>query len=331
MQQEKESTSNSFVRWLSVVFLVLLALLVAGSFLRSAQPFVISHGIIIVLFLMAVVVLSEAFHSLSLGQLLTLSRQVKAAEKEKESLRKDNTDLRNSLITLASNVSQSQVTTNINGLDLLLLRKALGVVPASKEDDDEEEEERESVAQCPTEELASHPVAPSQEQRDDWVLRRKIHSEIERLLLEKFAAKYGLSTLEIQKEVQFGAGIESIDPIMERRIIYDGYIKTPQKEYFIEINANGGSFHPGRSDRLYVMLAKVLFYRQAKQVEAELVLLLPLLPDESQAYQYAWRSTRSLEWFQPAISNGLLRVESFPVNKDEYMRIREQAERETAS
>lgn len=79
------------------------------------------------------------------------------------------------------------------------------------------------------------------------------------------------------------------------------------------------------------MLSKVLFYRQAKQVEAELVFLLPDLPEEFQEDRNELRSVRALEWFQPAISNGLLRVETFPVSKDEYLQLRERIEAERAS
>lgn len=311
--EEKTESPNWFVRILSLLFLVLLSGLAVASFVFTEPKFGISSGILSVIGIMTVLILAEAFHTLSVGKLLTLSRQVKDGEKEKGELKKDNADLRASLINLATNVHQSQVTTNISGADLPLLRQALGVIPTAQSKEEEEAEERENRV-----------ARPAIAEREDWEARRRLHERLDEILLQKFLAKYSLSGLELLKNVEFGMGIESVDPIMNRRVIYDGYIKTAQKEYFIEARANR-TFHPMWVDRMYVMLAKVLFYRQAKKTEAELVLLLPEIPEGTEERQDRWRDAKALEWFQPAISNGLLRVESFAITQAEYEHLKRQA------
>jgi len=64
---------------------------------------------------------------------------------------------------------------------------------------------------------------------------------------------------------------------MDRKIIFDGYYKTHEYENFIEVKrANISSI---MFDRIYVLLAKILFYRQAKNTDAFLTLLLFDLPE----------------------------------------------------
>ena len=310
---EEQRSPNWFVRALSLLLLILLACLVTASFILSVPKFIISSGIIIVILVMTVLVLAEVFNTLSIGKLIILSRQIKDTEARKDEIKKDNVELRSALLNLATNVHQSQVTTNISGADLPLLRQALGVVPATQTKSDEDTEDREQ--------REAHAAVAS---RDDWAVRRRLYRKLDEHLLQKFIERYSLTGLDLLKDVEFGTGIESIDPIMDRRVVYDGYIKTSQKEYFIEARANG-MFHPMWADRMYVMLAKVFFYRQAKKVEAELVLLVPELPEGLDERHDRWHDARSLGRFQPAIGSGLLRVESFAVTKAEYDGMRELA------
>ncbi len=76
MAQEK----NWFVRSLILVFTMLLAAMVAVSFTLGSERYAVNSGIIIVLLLITVLILSEGFNNLSIGKLLTLSREI---EKEK--------------------------------------------------------------------------------------------------------------------------------------------------------------------------------------------------------------------------------------------------------
>lgn len=308
---------NWFVRILSLLFLCLLSGLAIASFLFTEPKFGISSGILSVIGIMTVLILAEAFHTLSVGKFLTLSRQVKDAEKEKSELKKDNADLRALLISFATNVHQSQVTTNISGADLPLLRQALGVIPAAQSKEEEEVNEQEKRA-----------PRPAIVDAEDIKFRVRLLRRIELILLEKFLAKYSLSSLDLLRKVEFGMGIESVDPIMSGRVIYDGYIKTAQKEYFIATKGNHPSLYRIPPERMYVMLAKILFYRQAKKTEAELVLLLPEIPEWPDEHWYRWPDGKELEWFQPAIGNGLLRIESFAITQEEYEHLKRQARNE---
>ncbi len=332
MEEKKEE--NWFLRSLIIAFLVLLTVLICLHFWRANPAYGISNGLIILVGIMTLVVLSEGFSSLSLGQFISLNKQVKEAEKDKFELRKDNSELRVALVNLATNVSQSQVTTNINGASIPMLQKVLGVIPAEDSSDKEKEEEikhpLEGVqgnAKLPQPELRAQAIGQDEVggQSSDHRFKRRVMEKLEDLLFEKFSSKYSLPLIEISRDVQFGSGAESIDPIMDRRTLFDGYIKTQQREYFIEVRHTGLQ-SVFIADRVYVMLAKILFYRQAKKSEAELVLLIPEMPETDPTDQRI-SSNRFFEWFKPAMSNNLLRVERFNISAAEYKEIQEQVKR----
>jgi hypothetical protein len=230
-------------------------------------------------------------------------------------------ELRASLVTLATNLHQSQVTTNISGMDIATLRRALGVVEASP---DEKKKEDDEIAEVITHVTEAKDKAMPRDIEDTYEFRRALRERIETELFRRFLDKYKIPPLELRREVRFDAGIENIDPIMSRNIIYDGYVRTEQKEYFIEASPLLGGQSILRADRLYVQLAKVLFYRQVKKVDAELVYLDAVLPEEA-SDRYANRSRgRLLEWFQPAIAGGLLRIETFALSSDNFSQLKDQ-------
>jgi hypothetical protein len=302
---ESASKPSWVTRILTVAFLGFLGYLVIVSFYKASPSFAISAGILIILALMTVLVLSEAFNSFSIGKLLTLSREVEISTREKQEIKTDNVELRKALVQLAVNVHQSQVnaTINTNGVDLL---KALGVVKADKSDEDQEQEVK--LPTVPAEFVAL-------QDREARMKSYRIRSMADALAFDKYIEANALPKIDVEREIQFSASFENLDPIMERKIVFDGYMKTPNKEYFFEVR-NHRNVTPMFWDRLYVMLSKVLFYREAKKVPTELILIISKLPEpdgESEGRYFE----RFIQAFQPAIASGILRVEQIEISQSE--------------
>lgn len=204
-----------------------------------------------------------------------------------------------------------------------ILQQMIGVVKADKKPEDEEISEpnitEESKGEC---QLSGTDVQPNDNQQVKGEkapprLNPRMMRRIEYEAMNKYLKKYDIPELEIIRDVEFTPSFVGIDPIMERRIIFDGYIKTPMKEIFIEVTR---AIQPMSMvfDRIYVQLAKILFYRQAKNIKVELVLILVDLPAQ---YLHRYSSNNALERFiqafQPAIGNSLLRIETISFSEDE--------------
>jgi hypothetical protein len=307
---EQKSSPNYFVRIGIIAVVLYICYLVCSSFLLGPDPHVITNGIIVLLTMIILLVLAESFNSISFGSILGLKRDVQKAEDEKQEAKSEVRELRTTLLSMATNVHQSQVTTNISGLDVPTLRRVLGIAEASPEDKAKSKD---------VEEEKSAPLSPTPDvtQKVDYEAGRKLRARLENELFERFSSKYNIPGLEIRREVKIESGLEISDPIMDRPIIYDGYVRSSGKEYFIEVSTSSSLGMSGvMADRLYVALAKVLFYRQIKKVDAELVFIYSILPDTVEL-QGRTPVTRILQWFQPAISNGLLRAEGFTFSQEE--------------
>lgn len=306
-------------RTLTVVFLSFLGFLVIESFYKASPAYAITAGILFILALMAILVLSEAFNTFSLGQLLTLSREVSKSTQEKQELKTDNTELRKALVQLAVNVHQSQVNATINtsGVDLL---HALGVVKAEKKEEDVEQEVKQPAT-------TAEVVSPSE--RESVMHSYRIKQIADSLALDKYIAANSIPKIDVERDIKFSSSFENLDPIMERRITFDGYMKSPSKEYFFEVR-NSKNLSPMFWDRLYVMLSKILLYREAKKVPTELIMIITKLPD-SETESGPRYFERFIQAFQPAIAGGLLRVEQIEITPEELIMITDQAQAQQAA
>lgn len=316
-----EPTNNKpswVTRALTVAFLSFLGFLVIESFYKASPAYAITAGILVILSLMAILVLSEAFNTFSLGRLLTLSREVSKTTQEKQELRTDNTELRKALVQLAVNVHQSQVNATINtsGVDLL---HALGVVKAEKKDEDIEQEVKQPTAAVEVLSFSEH---------ESPLHSLRIKQLADSLALDKYIAANSIPKIDVERDIQFSSSFENLDPIMERRITFDGYMKSASKEYFFEVR-NSKNMSPMSWDRLYVMLSKILFYREAKKVPTELILIITKLP-ETEPESGPRYFERFIQAFQPAIAGGLLRVEQIEITQEEFSVLMEQVRVQTA-
>lgn len=310
---ESPQKPNWFVRVLIIAFSALLVWMVYASFTKSASPFTINAGIITLIAIITIVILSESFNNLSIGQLISLSRQKEKIEKDNEKLSQDNANLNLQIVQMAQIVTsfkQTQINSNTPTY-IFTQPQNLGVVQAPQE---------EKISESAVEESATaKDVVPEETRRLSSYIRSKTYRKIEELSLNKYREINNLPILDFQKDVKFSEAFEKIDPIMERGIIFDGYLSTPSKEYFFEVRV-GNISNPMFWDRLYIMLAKILFYRQAKNIQAELTLINAEIPEEMADRHYN-SPERFFQTFQPAIANNLLKIETIKFSKDEYEEI----------
>jgi len=71
-------------------------------------------------------------------------------------------------------------------------------------------------------------------------------------------------------------------------------------------------------ERIYLMLSKINYYRSIKRINAYLFLVLINRPDEEQNETTLERIQRE---FEPAITNGLLRIRIVEITEEETNKI----------
>ena len=229
----------------------------------------------------------------------------------------ENRDLRAQVLSITANLNQRQSTTTIQGIPFTPeILKSFGVVPVTESEAEEEAEEEvgepvsaeaASKAAAPADQAGPHTERPTARISPIWNLRnRRI---LESLVLERYFEKAGLPTIDLMQEIRFTKNFSGLDPIMEREIKFDGYLRHNNKEYFFEVRRNAIGPSVMLAYRLYVLLAKILAYKNAKDVDAELRLISYSLPDHEENERHQRYSERFFEWFEPAIRNNLFRVE----------------------
>lgn len=295
--------SNRFSRIIIVLLIAFIAAIVIISFVWGSSKFSLTNEIITLILVLVVLALSEVFDNFSIANLITVQKEKKEKENEINKVSAENKELRAQLTTIISN-SITNRNMNIFGFSKDDLVQVAGVEQAESEDVEEKKEEEFSAA--------------SKSSKDDFALRRKMRPEIENLVLNYFCREKKISALSIVKEVKFSNEFIGIDPIMDRNIIFDAYYKSIQEEFFIEIKIELSSMF---FYNLYYYLSKVLYYRKANQLQAKVILLLPILPEsywQGRIYRGKERMIRSVqETFAPAIKNNLLEIIPVEVSEEE--------------
>lgn len=294
---ERENT-NTFVRALIVGLVLALCTLSFFNFFWRDPPFEISSGLLALISLIVLLSLSEMFDHLTFGTILSLKRKVEEEKASKEILHEDNQALRSQLVTLVANIQQSQVNNTFNAPPEAWA-KLLGVVPSQEPVAKEDVEEQVSPTETtPPEQLETVRLSARQ--------RYERQRAAESVAIRKYLDSMQVPQSERLLNVEFSASFQNIDPVMDRRIVFDAYVKVDARERFIEATRARTTFM--LADRLYVMLTKIWLYRQAKKVQAELIFLLVDAEDDDSGEKRS--SNRLLEYFRPAIANDILRVES---------------------
>lgn len=284
-----ERKSNWFVRVLIVLLCLFLTGLIGYRFFVFTPLGDLSPGVLVVLALVVVLVLSESFDSFSIGKLLSLSREVVKKQTEVAEVKRENLELRSQIITIASNVSQHQSSTNIVGLPDTLARM-FSVSPAPEE----EVREKQAEDQPPRQALAAEKPT-----------RRVDQDRLEEKAITRFLELNNLQQFPVVREAKLMAQMEVADPISTSGPIFDGYLNTLDAEIFVEVRPVGRYGLMMFRERLYLMLSKLYHYRVLKKTNVYLTLVLTTLPDDEVRPSFV---NRILGEFQPAITNGLLKV-----------------------
>ncbi|MBQ0933660.1 hypothetical protein [Ideonella alba] len=286
---------SNFVRVLVVLICLLFGAMVTYKYFFLDPKGDISPGLLVLLAFFLVLVLSESFDNFSIGQLLSLGRQLEAKAEENKSLKVENAELRGHLVSVATSMTQHQTSTNIVGLPESLAR-AFAVQQAPED---------EVQAKRTQEEAAPQPPEPAIARVD----RRKL----EEVTITKFLAANGWQQYSLLREAKLTSQFAITDPVSDEAPLFDGYVTVPDAEVFIEVRNSSLSAAFFR-ERLYMMLTKIYHYRAAKKSNVFLALVLVSIPGEERRESSIQRILRD---FQPAISNGLLRVAEIAVPQEE--------------
>lgn len=303
---------NWFVRTLIILLCIFIGGLIYFNFFWTCPPAQISTGLLVLVAFLTVLVLSEAFDNFSIAKLISLSKTVKETDNKNQELKKENSDLRHQIVSISTSISQKQINSTFVLTDELA--KMLSVRQAEEPEKQQKQKETEQEAEQETTTTTTTTTPPTQEP----ATRRFINSRrYEEIALPKFLATEGLSQLPIISDAKFTNQFQQIDPISEFSPIFDGYIKTIDTEIFIEMRIKNRSMIMLR-ERLYLMLSKINYYRNIKRVNAYLFLVLILRPDEEQNESTLDRIKKE---FEPAITNGLLRIREIEITTEENQQI----------
>ncbi|MHB8086703.1 MAG: hypothetical protein ACYDH2_00490 [Anaerolineaceae bacterium] len=313
MEQKKV---NWFVRVLIIMSILLIVFLIFMSFYNQPNQFEISSGIVILLGLITLLILSEVYDNLSLGKIISVSRQINQIKEEKKELITENTQLRNQMIQTMQNfvnlkIAQLNSNTNINanGLDIVSLLKDLKVIQVQN---NENEGVNEGVIEGINEdETQQETQIENLSEQNDFFTRRKFAKGLKKEVIYQYLLLHQLSSIELKTDVEFSENFRYIDPIMDKRIIFDGYLNYGAKEYFFGVIAKDAFLS---TEKLYIQLAKIFFYKQFKNIDTELILIFVFTPN------YERMNTlikRVREYFQPALQKQLLRIEDMTLDEQQ--------------
>lgn len=275
-------------------FCLLLVAMIVYRFAWVDPKGEIGAGIISLLCLLLVLVLAESFDNFTVGQLFSVSREVKKKEKEVDKLEKQNAHLLSQLISVSNSQSQNQHHTNVYG--------DYHVAPSVRKASEEEVRDKQ-INEAPA---TSPPVEPARA-RMNW-------RKAEELGLKKYLALRSIHPSNLIEDAKLVNQFQGIDPISSYQFIFDGYLKEQEHETFVELRSNTFMSSVFR-DRLYVMLSKINHYRTAKRVDAHLDLVLMRIPNEESRTSLSVDSF--LGGFEPAIAGGLLKVISIDFTEEE--------------
>lgn len=303
-QKEKtpfEHVCDFLIKIAYLLIFSLLICLIIGTFLdldfipRNSQIYPQSLIIVCLAFIFTLV-LSKKYESISIFKILELKRSLKDSKNENLILEKKNSELLNHIISISNThiQTQSQGVINVNGANLENLKQIFGVEQISTEEKEKQEQEEKQAIQ---------EIEEQKQNRRNEIerIRQAVSAILDAILKDQ---------PESMKEVKFNNFMYN-DPIAKDiRTIFDGYYRTYDEEVFVEIK-RGNILPPFIFDRLYHMLNKIYLYRQIKNTNIYLRLILLNLEDSDKTYIF---KKRIEQYFENAIKNGLLTVEVFGEN-----------------
>jgi len=290
--------TNRFVRLLIVALCLFIAMLILSKFYVFPPLGQLNAGVLTLLGLLVILVLSESFDNFSLGKLMTLSREVEKKTEEVKTVKNENLELRIQMVSMVTSVSQQQSNANFFGFPDNYA-KMFKVDKATEEELEEKAEEEEKA---------------SEEQPSKRPIKRINHRRLDEKVMKKFSEERNLQEFRLMQQVKLSSHFEAVDPISTITPIFDAYIPSTESDEFIEIKTIGRWLSPMIRDRLYFMLSKLYHYSSMKKKRAFLTLVLVKLYNSENNDN---RPLRLFEEFQPAISNGLLNIQTIELSEAE--------------
>lgn len=298
MNTNNPNSTKDVKRGLYLLWLLIL-ILIAVSFLFSKPPFTITAEISILIGFLVLLVLSNDFDSFSIYKVITLSRTIKEKESANEKLVKENTELKNQLISVVSNSNQNQSNTHVT-VNAAGHSEVTHVITATEPEKEEKRNETDD----------------SIDGRNNS--RRAVSfSKIEEYLLPKVIDKEGLDSTSLVRSAKLVGAIEQVDPINEHSPVFDGYIRSENTEVFFEVKSIGSG--PILREKLYFMLNKINYYRLTQKVNATLYLVLVTRPHDDAQMQERQKQQidKILKEFEPASKIGILEVRHTEISDKE--------------
>lgn len=291
---------NWWVRAQVLVLIVLLVVMAGYRFAWVAPVGNIDAGLLTVAALAVILILSESFDNFSIGKWISISREVKKKEKEVEKLEAQNSSLISQMISLSNHQAQSQSSTNVYG-DY----HAAGRVEQATAEEVQESQRREAALEG--DQANASPATAEPPTRPPALNIRAV----ENFAIDRYCLQKAIEVSSVIRDAKLIIDFRGVDGISNTNPIFDGYIRSPGSEVFLEIRPNFAS--SAFRDRLYMMLSKIDHYRNRSGTDTRLDLIVLRLPSRP-APQY---EIRLLEEFRPAISSNRLTVTEFVVTEQQ--------------
>lgn len=320
----KEKTrANSKI--LMAILLVIMTGIVLVSFFVSEPRFTISNGVIYLLGLMIFVIFFDSIEDFSIANIITLKKEVKEKKEEVNKLSSENTELRTQLTSIVTasihNQNLNNVVLGFGDSFLKYARVEQVPEPDSSGNNATEPSEETEPSNIGNNGMTGQPVS--------GFMRSQFFRHTEQIMINKYAVLKEVPFESVQQNVRFANYLDAKDPIMEHRAIFDGYIKRPLEEVFIETTYTTQGVNSYY--RWYYMISLILQYAKTNKKSAKLVLLTPKLPDSVLAQLSNVGVVRNVDReiervrnnFQPAIQNGFLEIVPIELTEDECAAILE--------
>ena len=113
MENMENNPKNWFVRILIILFCLGIASMIFFNFFCVEPYGEFKNGIFFLLSILLILVLAESFDNFSIGQIVSIKREIKNKEKENKKLEQRNTELISHIISITNPQTQKQQSTNI--------------------------------------------------------------------------------------------------------------------------------------------------------------------------------------------------------------------------
>ncbi len=305
--EENKTTSSHNV---SIIILsVFIGVLVVLSFFLSKNSYEITTGIVICISLIVVVVLSQYFDNLSIPKVITLSKNLKNAENEKNKLQEQNIELVKQIV----NVKMTNQQSSYMNVQLNTDNNISAVNDKEKDElDGECNSEEDNKNTRITNKVSSSHVSDMEFSR----YRRAIKSFVLLKYLNKsnYDAKYNV-------RLSINDGLDSVSKKMS--VCFDALCESDIKCDFIDVILCIPSILSRRYlYELYYKMDNVKKYRFSNNSLANIVLVVPTFDKSLENISSSFRNSDFIlsqikNMFENEILTGLLTIKQVNISKDE--------------